>query len=151
MKNNTVTHRRTVSMYGVAFVGLLFLVFSYIDYPGSNPTNPESLSDWIAPAWVDTLVSPITDVESSVKQASAVFGATCAICHGNSGKGDGVAGVALKPRPANLTSDKVQDQSDGALFWKLSTGKAPMPTYKDLLSDRQRWEMVAFVRSLKKK
>jgi len=28
----------------------------------------------------------------------------CTICHGDKGKGDGVAGAALNPRPGNFTT-----------------------------------------------
>jgi len=34
-------------------------------------------------------------------------------------KGDGAGSIALDPKPANLTSNKVQDQVDGEIFWKI--------------------------------
>jgi len=74
----------------------------------------------------------------------------CAICHGKKGKGDGVAGMALKPRPADFTKDVIQKQTDGAIYWKLTEGKAPMAAYKETLSEEQRWQLVNFIRSLRK-
>lgn len=35
--------------------------------------------------------------------AESTFGLVCATCHGANGQGDGAAGVALDPRPANFT------------------------------------------------
>lgn len=40
--------------------------------------------------------------------AAAEFGKTCGTCHGAEGKGDGPAGAALNPKPANFTD---------AAFW----------------------------------
>ncbi len=59
------------------------------------------------------------------------------------------AGVALKPRPANLTTSSVQSQTDGALFWKLSTGRTPTASRKEILNENQRWEIVNYIRKLK--
>ena len=40
----------------------------------------------------------------------------CVSFHGAKGKGDGPAAVALNPKPADWTSAKVRDESDGELF-----------------------------------
>ena len=74
----------------------------------------------------------------------------CAICHGNYGKGDGMAGSSLTPRPTNFTISKVQAQSDGALYWKLTEGRAPMASYKTILKKEQRWQLVNYIRTFKK-
>lgn len=54
--------------------------------------------------------------------------------------------MALKPWPANLTKDLVQDQSDGALFWKITEGRTPMAAYKDVLTEEERWQLINFIR-----
>lgn len=75
----------------------------------------------------------------------------CTACHGETGKGDGVGAAALTPKPANWTSAAIQAESDGCLFWKISTGRGPMPPWKDSLSDKERWQLVHYLRSLKGK
>lgn len=107
--------------------------------------------DWVAPSSADTLQSPIKSNSDSWKPGKAIYKTACGVCHGVSGFGDGIAAVALNPRPADLTSKMVQDQSDGALFWKLTTGKTPMASYKDVYTDQQRWELVEYIRKLEKK
>jgi mono/diheme cytochrome c family protein len=107
-------------------------------------------STWKAPKEADKTVNPIKGDEKSVKKGKKIYVQMCVICHGAKGKGDGVAGAALKPKPANFTSKGVQAQSDGALFWKLTNGKAPMASYKELLTETQRWEVINYVRTLKK-
>lgn len=73
----------------------------------------------------------------------------CVTCHGASGKGDGVAAAALTPKPANWTSAKVKADPDGVLFCKMSNGRGPMPPWKHL-PDKERWELVTYIRSLQK-
>ncbi|NOX36756.1 MAG: cytochrome c [Calditrichaeota bacterium] len=108
-------------------------------------------SKWVAPSWADTLSNPYKNDVKATEAGKTIFNQLCAICHGNSGKGDGVAGMALNPRPANLTSDAVQSQSDGALYWKITTGRPPMASYRESLTDEQRWQVVNYIRQLGKK
>jgi len=73
----------------------------------------------------------------------------CVTCHGASGKGDGAAAAALNPKPADWTSKRVQDESDGELFWKISTGRGAMPSWRHL-PDNDRWALIQYIRTLKK-
>ncbi len=73
-------------------------------------------SSWVAPKSADTVENPLKDNQSEIKKAKKLYASMCVICHGNKGKGDGIAGAALSPKPANFTSKKVQAQTDGALF-----------------------------------
>ena len=77
----------------------------------------------------------------------------CLPCHGPAGKGDGpVAGTlernGVPVRPGNLSDPKMRDQTDGALFWKISEGRSPMPTFQEALPEAQRWDIVNYVRTL---
>jgi mono/diheme cytochrome c family protein len=65
------------------------------------------------------------------------------------GKGDGAAAAALNPKPADWTSGRVQDEADGELFWKISTGRGAMPPWKHL-PENDRWAVLRYIRSLKK-
>ena len=128
---------------------LLLLGFKY-SYSGSNPTS-QPQSKWVAPATADQLKNPLTNPEDAIKEGKKTFQQLCVICHGDFGKGDGMAGASLNPRPANLTSKDVQSQTDGAIYWKITQGNPPMASYKDVLSATQRWQLVDFIRTLKKK
>jgi len=70
-------------------------------------------------------------------------------CNDSKGNGKGSAGIYLSPKPANFTSESVQKQSDGALFWKMTNGKSPMAAYKDILTPKQRWDLVNYIRTFK--
>jgi hypothetical protein len=45
-------------------------------------------------------------------------------------------------------SGRVQEQNDGALFWKITSGntRTGMPTFS-FLSELQRWQVVTYLRS----
>ena len=74
----------------------------------------------------------------------------CVACHGETGKGDGPGAAALNPKPANWTSAAVQSEPDGCLFWKISTGRGAMPPWASL-PESERWQIIAFLRTLKGK
>jgi len=105
---------------------------------------------WVAPKSADAIENPLKDNKDAIKKGKKLYTSMCVICHGFKGKGDGVAGAALNPKPANFTSKTIQAQTDGALFWKLTNGNTPMAAYKDLLSEEQRWQLVNYLRTFKK-
>jgi mono/diheme cytochrome c family protein len=111
----------------------------------SGVTGGWAQGEWKAPADAKAMKSPVKGVGNAKKSVET----NCASCHGVGGKGDGPAAVALTPKPADWTSAKVQSQSDGELFWKISNGRGPMPPWKHL-PDKDRWELVNYIRTLKK-
>lgn len=108
-----------------------------------------SQNTWKAPASSNQLRNPLAGNSTATDKGKKLYKKMCAICHGDKGKGDGMAGMALKPRPADFSLGIIQTQSDGALYWKLTEGKAPMAAYKTILSDEQRWQLVNYIRTLK--
>ena len=112
--------------------------------------NVSAQSTWVAPKSEDAITNPLKNDASAVKQGKAIYAQFCAICHGDKGKGDGLAGGALNPKPANFTVEKFNSQTDGAVFWKLTEGRPPMAGYKETLSETQRWQLVSYLKTLKK-
>lgn len=109
----------------------------------------ETPSPWVAPASAKTMNNPLKANKTILDAAAKIFKTQCVTCHGEKGMGDGPAAPYLGTKVANLDSKKVQSQTDGEIFWKLSEGKSPMPSFKTLLSDEDRWKMVIFVKTLK--
>ncbi len=105
---------------------------------------------WEAPARAARKTNPVVADEASLASGKAVFAKECLQCHGASGKGDGPAAKDLKVKPKNLGDEAVGKQSDGALFWKLTEGRAPMPSYDKTLSETERWQVIRYVRTLGK-
>jgi len=110
--------------------------------PGALAQGP-----WVAPPEAKSLKNPV----KGVGDAKKVVETNCVTCHGASGHGDGPAAAALPPpKPANWTSVAVQKQTDGEIFWKISNGRGAMPPWKHL-PEKERWEVVNYIRSLKGK
>jgi Cytochrome C oxidase, cbb3-type, subunit III len=63
------------------------------------------------------------------------------------GQGEGAAAVALNPKPADWTSAKVQSESHGEIFWKISNGRGAMPPWKHLV-ENDRWALIRYIHSL---
>ena len=106
---------------------------------------------WISPVRARNVKNPLVRNESVLADAKTIYISNCAPCHGDRGKGDGPAATALNPKPADHSSAAVQSESDGSLFWKISEGRNAMPGYKKTLTDKQRWELVYYIRTLSKK
>jgi len=39
---------------------------------------------------------------------------------------------------------------DGDMAWKIRTGKVDMPPWKDVITEKQTWDLVNFIQNLKK-
>jgi mono/diheme cytochrome c family protein len=103
-----------------------------------------------SPAYADTITNPLKGDVTSISEGKQIYTRFCVTCHGNKGKGDGIAAPGLAKPPADHTSDFVQKQKDGALFWIITAGNRPMPTYKTTLTTAQRWQVVNYIRTLAK-
>lgn len=103
---------------------------------------------WQAPEWADTLKNPIRTASPELDQGETLYATYCATCHGERGQGDGTMGAEFEVKPANFHLPAFQKQTDGAIFWKISEGKGPMPSYKGSLNDDQRWQLVAYLRKI---
>lgn len=104
---------------------------------------------WVAPAIEKEKKNPLPADEKTIAQGEKVAKANCVPCHGATGKGDGAAAAALNPKPADWTSSRVREETDGELFWKISNGRGAMPPWKHL-PENDRWAVVRYIRSLKK-
>lgn len=96
---------------------------------------------WRAPASADARVNPLAGRTDTAAGGGKIFRQRCAVCHGDDATGS--------RRGANLTTGPVQRQTDGALFWKITSGntRTGMPTFS-YLPDLQRWQLVNHLRSL---
>jgi mono/diheme cytochrome c family protein len=104
---------------------------------------------WAAPESERNKKGPIAASPKSHEQGKKIAQVNCVSCHGPAGKGNGPAAIALNPKPADWTSKKVQDETDGEIFWKITTGRGPMPSWKHL-PESDRWALVQYIRTLKK-
>ncbi len=107
------------------------------------------------PAEYRDLKNPFPDDPGARRRGAEAYHALCSQCHGETGAGDGPAGQALDPAPADLFAPgRVKGLSDGYLYWRIAEGGAippfnsQMPAWGTLLSDIEIWELVTYIRTL---
>jgi len=73
----------------------------------------------------------------------------CKSCHGKEGYGDGTKAKELETEMRDLSLEEVQEQTDGALFYKSIIGRDEMPNFeKKIRDDEDRWMVVNYLRTL---
>ena len=140
----------SVGMRGVRaaliVTGTNFAVFALAGM--AQPGKGKDAEPWIAPTRAAKKANPIASDAKSLELGKRLWERDCLSCHGARGLGDGPKAADLERKVASLADPAVWDQSDGALFWKLIEGKAPMPATKTLMSDDERWHVINYMRTL---
>lgn len=99
---------------------------------------------WQPPAEAAARRNPVAGKSELAAGGQKLFLRHCAECHGEDGRG-------LR-NAADLQLPVVQEQSDGALHWKITNGnpRRGMPSFSSL-PDLQRWQIVLHLRTLAEK
>lgn len=121
----------------------LFLLSAFLFAPQS--------SDWEAPASAKDKKNPVASDEASIAAGKKMYEKECLSCHGKKGKGDGPKAAEYDKATPDMTTEKFHKETDGEIFWKITEGKKPMPSAKKTLTEEQRWQVINYVRTLKKK
>lgn len=104
------------------------------------------------PADYSGKTNPLGD-DASSEAGRQLYNENCAVCHGETGLGDGPSAASLNPHPRPLAAE-MEWTSDDYLFWRISEGGAmapfhsAMPTWKKMLTEEQIWQIIAYLRSL---
>jgi mono/diheme cytochrome c family protein len=100
--------------------------------------------NWRVPAEAAGRPNPLAGKPELAAGGKKVFQRNCVECHGENGRG------IAKKNSADLQMGGVQQQSDGALFWKITNGNPHhgMPSFSRL-PELQRWQLVLYLRTLK--
>ena len=98
---------------------------------------------WQAPAEAVARPNPLAQKPEATAGGKKLFQRNCVECHGATGTG------LEKKRAADLQLTAVQQQTDGALFWKITNGNTDrgMPSFSRL-PELQRWQLVLYLRTL---
>ena len=110
------------------------------------PTSQNS-DDWKAPERAARRKNPLPSDTETIAVGRDLYAHQCAACHGDKGRGDGKSAANLETRPRDLTTARVREQTDGALFWKIGEGHRPMPGFRQIVSEDARWHVVVYLRT----
>ncbi|MGH9792560.1 MAG: c-type cytochrome [Candidatus Acidiferrales bacterium] len=91
--------------------------------------------------------NPAPNSPETLAEAKALYVEHCANCHGDGGAGDGGEAMMYDPPPADFTDARMKNIRDGELFYKITKGDKPMPSFERDLTDDQRWKLVHYVRT----
>ena len=127
------------------------LVLGTLAYSNGGAAADSKSEKWLSPAASAAKKNPIAATQESIAAGQKIYSKTCLMCHGKTGDADGPAVIELNIHPAKLSDPKLATESDGSLFWKITTGKKPMPAYGKRLSETDRWNLVNYIRTLPKR
>ncbi len=106
---------------------------------------------WPVPDKFNKMANPVKSDAASLAAGKAVWVKDCQSCHGKTGKGDGSKAAQLKTLPDDFTKPSVQNQTDGALYYKTVEGRDDMPSFKKKIADADDiWAVVNYIRTFKK-
>jgi mono/diheme cytochrome c family protein len=107
--------------------------------------------EWVVPETAKKVKNP-TDKSSKEDLAigKSLYVKHCQSCHGKEGYGDGPKAKELKGEVGDFSTAEFQSQTDGALFYKMTTGRDDMPAFDKKIPDAEdRWLIVNYIRTLK--
>ena len=109
---------------------------------------PHGPNAWPIPEAAKKIPNPVQVSPRVLAAAKKTYAEMCVQCHGEKGKGDGSEAMMYSVKPANFSDKHMMDEmSDGEIFYKMSEGRRPMPSFKKTLTEEQRWQLVHFVRT----
>lgn len=133
--------------FSIIFVVLMFSALVLSACSGGQPSESANV-----PSEYAGKTNPLgSDAATAGK---TVYDVQCASCHGDSGKGDGPAGQALTPPAADLV-DSAAKTGDDYIYYRIAEGGAmdpynsSMPPFKNVLSEDEIWQVVAYINTLK--
>ena len=87
--------------------------------------------------------------EAEQAEGRALYLAHCAVCHGEDGGGRGsMAAYDTYPQIGSFRDGKYASYSPGKMFRSIRSGQGNMPAFGNILTAREIWCLVAFVRRL---
>jgi mono/diheme cytochrome c family protein len=164
------------------FVAIVFLLClatigwavqpSHAHGPKHNPARHQYVMHHGLPESYLELRNLLPPTSANLTEGERLYRENCALCHGETGQGDGEGALGLDPAPPSLTGifdpsapAMMETSSDGQMmsgremmggadmdaytFWAVSEGGAPtgsaMPAYKDILTAEERWRILLYV------
>lgn len=91
---------------------------------------------------------PFTVDAAFMARGQERYGIFCAVCHGDTGAGDGMAKKFGMTTVVDLHQDRLRTMADGEIFNTITHGKNTMFAYGPRISVPDRWAIIAYLRAL---
>ncbi|MSQ15039.1 MAG: cytochrome c [Dehalococcoidia bacterium] len=132
---------------------------SSVGYSQADPNVGHSQAE------LQTLRNPVPNTADNIEKGKQLFKVNCAPCHGPEAKGDGplkgyfeAAGSRPPPDLTQATTAPSLFSPDGVVFGVITNGQGKalepyttltnMPNFVNLLSEQERWTLVAYLRAV---
>jgi mono/diheme cytochrome c family protein len=116
-------------------INLIFVAILFIAHQGMA-------QDWLVPEDQKAIQNTSEYNLSNVKKGKDLYNLNCKSCHGDAGKNNG---LPLVPPPPDVTSDKMQANTEAELFYKITKGRGGMPQFESTISEDDRWRLVNYI------
>jgi len=99
---------------------------------------------WNLPDDAEEKKAPFEFTAESETQGKTHYMQNCRSCHGVPGQDNS---IDLQPPPGDPATEKIQNNSDGVIYYKIKNGKDAMPSFANVLSPTEIWNVVAYLRT----
>ncbi len=102
--------------------------------------------DWLVPPDQSAVKNPSDYNLENIKTGKEIYSRNCQSCHGDPGKNNP---LALVPVPVDIASERMHANTEGDMFYKITTGRGVMPPFEATLSVNERWKLINFIMNYK--
>lgn len=133
------------------YIKLYFALLLVLSSCGQNSDSPKTRTP------IPEKKAAVSARQGDPEKGKLIYDKYCFYCHGREGRGDGAIGIAVTPHPADFVGDKRKmAKSDDELIESIAEGirrevgseEMAMPRWKDILSEQDMWNVLAYVREL---
>jgi len=110
------------------------------------PSQQVLSQDWLVPRDQSAISNPSEYNLENVKKGKVIYTRNCQSCHGDPGKNNP---LALDPLPVDIASERMQANSEGDMFYKITNGRGIMPPFEASISEDDRWKLINFIMNYK--
>jgi len=121
----------------------ILLILIFIQLTIQNLQSQE----WIVPDDKKSRLSSFNFDDNTRMAGQKLYTLNCMSCHGTPGKANF---LNLVPPPGDPATEKIQRNNDGEIFYKVTTGRGQMPSFKSVLTTDEIWNIISYIRSFNK-
>ena len=93
------------------------------------------------------LTNPLEDSEINAEKGKELYTIYCAICHGNNGDGQGT--LVQREKILGIPNYADREITEGSIYHVIYYGKNAMGSHANLLNEEERWQVTAYVQTLR--